>query len=350
MVFWELGDREGRSQLDTTEAVPISVDKNFDVAFLSPFISPWVFDLPVGFVVLNSIAYHKHPVVKFGPALLIRKNSTFVQLESRLVGLDSHRNRLLCNCSSQSLLRSNWNLMTIWNRPYFIRFLIFAWRQFPSPVRIFTLRCNSMILYVPERVVHQSSQTSVISIFMWTIHKLLLWECGQLLSADEVCTFGWTSCGESPAGTALTLVFDCCYCTLFGPVYLVGQVQLRWSFACALVGVAESVSGGLGSGWEVGEVGCSKFLRSEVGEVVHLDLVGLKPSLEPSLMRLNKFQILKPDSQPVLILMWRVLFVVLLLPDLEIFVWRLCVVVEGVESYSCDGQEGQHCSLCSCHL
>ena len=101
----------------------------------------------------------------------------------------------------------------------------------------------------------------------------------------------------------MPLVFDCCYCTLFGPVYLVGQVQLRWSFACALVGVAESVSGGLGSGWEVGEVGCSKFLRSEVSEVVHLDLIGLKPSLEPSLMRLNKFQILKPDSQPILILM-----------------------------------------------
>ena len=101
----------------------------------------------------------------------------------------------------------------------------------------------------------------------------------------------------------MPLIFDCCYCALLGPVYLVGQVHLGWSFSCAFICASESVGGGLGSGWEVGEVGCSKFLRSEVGEVVHLDLVGLKSSLEPSLVCLNKFQILKPDSQPVLILM-----------------------------------------------
>ena len=305
-VCLESAKREGRSQLDTAKTVSVSVDQNFDIALFSPFLSPWVFDLPVRFAVLDSIAHHKHPVVKFGPALLIRKNSTFIQLECHLIGLDGHRDRLLCNCCPQSLLRSNSDLMTIWNRPHFVRFRIFAWRQFPSPVRISTLRCNSVIFYVPEWIVHQPSQTSVVSICMWTIHELLLWEGGQLLSADEVCAFGWAGCGESPAGTALALVFDCCYCALLGPVYLVGQVHLRWSFSCAFVCVSQSVCGGLSSLCEVGEVRCSKFFRSEVGKVVHLNLIGLKPSLESSLMRLNKFLILKPDSQPVLILMWRV--------------------------------------------
>ena len=65
-----------------------------------------------------------------------------------------------------------------------------------------------MLFEVSVSVFLPAAVAAVITVAFITINELLFGEGEELIRLDEVGTFERRDCGESPAGTALSLVFD----------------------------------------------------------------------------------------------------------------------------------------------
>jgi hypothetical protein len=167
------------------------------------------------------------------------------------------------------------------------------------------------------------------------VNKLLLGEGLQGVLGKEISSFNWSSCGESPAGSALSLVLDGGHGSLGGPVNLIRKAHSGGLLSSAL-------SGGGVSG-EANEILGSEFFWVHISEFVHFKVEGLSSSFKLGVVGLNIGKVLEPDGESVWLLLNRVSLVVLELPGIELVVFNAGVItIEGVEgdgSYCQDGQK-----------
>jgi len=81
-------DSTGWVHLDAADAITISVVGDLDVAVVTPGCGPRVLDDVVVLAVFAAIADGEDTVVKLSSALWTVHNSSLVELEDQLVGLD----------------------------------------------------------------------------------------------------------------------------------------------------------------------------------------------------------------------------------------------------------------------
>lgn len=92
-----------------------------------------------------------------------------------MIGLNGDGNGLLSDSSKQGFLLVDGHLGAVVDCPGLIRVVVVAGSS-DTFVGVLALQGDAVIDNVPERVIHQSSTTSVISIRMRAIHQLLLRE------------------------------------------------------------------------------------------------------------------------------------------------------------------------------
>ena len=174
-LWGSLHDGEGRSHLCSTPAIAISVSKDIYEALHTPGRSPWIFDLIMFGPVHLSKANSQNPMVQISPTLPW-KHPLPIKLEEQSSRIHSNRNRLLSYSSLQNSLVVDCDISTIIDGPHFIpRLVVSAFADFGC-VRIFVLRCYSVIFYVEKWEVHQTSVTAVVSVWLGAVYQLLFWE------------------------------------------------------------------------------------------------------------------------------------------------------------------------------
>lgn len=139
-------------------------------------------------------------------------------------------------------------------------------------IRIVGFLNDSVVLDVSESVVHKTTATSVVSVGSGTVDQLLLGEAEEGSLVDLPLSFQSSDGGESPTGTALSLVLNCVDGTLIDPVdgWWVGSWgaldEILWSGG-------ESESGELGHELLLGHV--RELIESSFVAHVVLGVVGL---------------------------------------------------------------------------
>lgn len=327
----------GSSHLDTTFSFTVSVSLDVDESLISPSVSPRVLDFVVLLSAEASVSDGKDSVVKVGSAVSC-VDSALVELEGKVVSLDGNWNGGLGNCSQQAVLFINGDLSAVTDGPGLISSSVFAgWSN--SLVWVLALSGNSVILDVEEGKVHQTTSATIVSIWVGAVNELLLGEGLEGVFGKEVSTLNRTSCWESPAWSALSLVFNGSDGTFGSPINLVGQASSGSLLSSA-------ISGGTVF-WEANEVFSSELSRVEISELVHLNVVSLKSSLVSFVVGLDEGDIVEPNSQSICLLLGSVPLVVFGLPGVEGVVLEVLVgVIVGVErdcSYCQDGQKQNFC-------
>jgi len=79
--------------LDTTDTNSI-LNTNADVAILTPVSTPGVFNEIILLAVFRTVTNSEHCMIKVPATAFLSNNTTSVVMESRLVGLNSDRDRL----------------------------------------------------------------------------------------------------------------------------------------------------------------------------------------------------------------------------------------------------------------
>lgn len=120
-------------------------------------------------------------------------------------------------------------------------------------VRVGGLGLDSVVSDVLEGVVHPTTVATMVSVGSGAVNQLLLGEGGERVTSDLVGCFSGHDGGESPAGTALSLVLDGDDGALLNPVH---GGFLGWLEVGLLSGLLnESVTGVLGEELFLGEIG-----------------------------------------------------------------------------------------------
>ena len=95
--------------------------------------------------------------------------------------------------------------------------IIFLALTISSSVRISRFQGNTIVHNVFESLVHQTTVATLVSVF-GAIDESLFGKLGQFSGGHGMKSFNSTNGGESPAGTALALVFGRGHGILFAPV------------------------------------------------------------------------------------------------------------------------------------
>jgi hypothetical protein len=215
LILNDLSSRVRRLELNTADTSTFS-DTNSDVSTLSPVTTPRVLDLEEFVLAINTITNSEDTVIEFSSASVTSDDTTVVELEGILVSFDSDRDRLLSNSSLKSIrvLRGNIGESDVLE--------LVSSRDLASAintlVRIRGFRDDTVSSDVLESLIHQTTVATLVSEATRAVNELLFREADELAILNEVKTFEGTSGGESPAGTALTLILNISNSTLGGPI------------------------------------------------------------------------------------------------------------------------------------
>jgi len=146
-IWWSSNGIWG-SHLDSAFSLSISRSFNVNVSTGSPSGSPGIFNFKVVLSVKSSISDCQHSVVEIGSAVT-SINTTLIKLEGEVIGLNSNRNWVKSNSSSQSKFTVNSNFSAVADCPNLICNIVFA-SGTNSFVRIFLFSSNSIIFNVEE--------------------------------------------------------------------------------------------------------------------------------------------------------------------------------------------------------
>lgn len=194
-----------------------------NVTFFTPFRTPRVLDNPSTFLETN-----KENSVVVGIVVAFREDTTSVVTPIR--GINGDSNGLLfkssCECSSGGL-----NLLVARDWVSWGKFggcdVAFA---INSSVRIVALSCDRVGLDVSEGCILVTTTTAVVTVSSSSaINELLLRKIDGLFSfvSDNQSGFDGSSCGESPARTARSLVFNSSDFVCSHPVNVNGGIDIN---------------------------------------------------------------------------------------------------------------------------
>jgi len=201
---------EGIRGLRGNTAVVLSVPRHFDVAILSPGLAPAVLHQVEVLAVFSSVTNSQHTMIQSsGRASSFEVDSVVVELETEVRSINGHGNGTNCgNGLGQSFFISLVDIHVTSDSSTDILGVESAF-SVTGFVRIRRLSVNStIILNVVEGVVHETAPAAVVAVFAGAIDQLLLRKAHQGSSLFRVLTFERASGGESPARSALLLVFD----------------------------------------------------------------------------------------------------------------------------------------------
>ena len=285
-IHTSVGGGVGRLLGDTADVS----GTDLDVAVLTPGGAPGVLDEEVLLTVLSAIADSEDTVVELGSAGGTSDNTTGVALEGHSVGLDGDRDGLLGNGGLEGSTRSVGGDIVVasdGNGTALLHGSIASSGSASSRgVRIGVLSDHGGLLGILESVVHQT--TIAARVDGGALDELLLREGDEVSSGNLMSTLHGTSGGESPAGTALSLVLDGGNGTLGDPVDLISEV-----------GGVE-----LGNGVGLLEVSLvavhgSSLLRSVVSELVNTDGPGVSVL---GVVLINELEVLGEVVESVVVL------------------------------------------------
>jgi hypothetical protein len=171
---------------------------NSDVSRFSPDFSPRVFDDPS----FRGVSNKGNSVVK--RLFTVREDSFRVELE--VIGINSDGNWLLGNGDGELVNISLGNIMVRWD--FEISSLDFASSR-DWVVWVFVFSGDSVFFNIFESVVHKSSIASLVSVGWWAVNQLRFRERLEFFGSEKGRgSFKRSNSGESPAWSALSLVFD----------------------------------------------------------------------------------------------------------------------------------------------
>mmetsp|Transcript_73221 Transcript_73221/g.101566 ORF Transcript_73221/g.101566 Transcript_73221/m.101566 type:complete len:292 (+) Transcript_73221:161-1036(+) len=185
---------------------------------VTPGGGPRVLDEPVVLTVLGTGTDSKDGVVELSTATG-GENTRMVGLESASIGLNGDGER--------SLVKSRLHLAGVVGGDKFVVTgtndslgRVVGARTIFAGVSVVRLELELVRLGVLESVLLETTVATVVTPLETggAVNELLLGERDELSSSEEVSTLKGTGGGESPAGTALTLILDTSNGTLVSPV------------------------------------------------------------------------------------------------------------------------------------
>lgn len=265
----------GSSIKDTAQISIGTLDA--DVTGFAPSVTPGVLYLPVVNTIVSAVTNGKDTVVKV-LAALAGEDTRLVQLESRLVGLDGDRDRLLGNGRHQGrdTVRGHISVARRSSSGDVGVAGGLAGARSTSGsggVRILVLSGKTTVLLdVGEGIIHPATVAASISATNITRHQLLLGEGQKVTVLVVVGTFDSTSGRERPARTAVALVLDRGDGTGSNPVNSRREGgDILWTLVDTAVGGASQVRS-----TSTTDLDCINELRvSQVSELIQTQLVGV---------------------------------------------------------------------------
>jgi len=179
-------------------AVVLSVSGHPDVSVLSPAGSPRVLDQPVISSSIDSVSSSEDSVIELsGRASGLIVDSSAVELEGRLRGINGNRDGLHGNGLSKSGLRSRGNISEGSDGRSAVGSRVLALVGSRGGVGIRSFSIDSLVGNdVLEGVVHETSVASVVSLGNRAIDEVLLREGDESSGGEEVASFNGSSSGE----------------------------------------------------------------------------------------------------------------------------------------------------------
>jgi hypothetical protein len=240
---------------DTVTLVGSTISGDIDVTRVTPRATPRVLDDESFFTLNDIITDSEDTVIKIVTAELL-DNTTSIELEDELVGLDGNRDGLVnegslhgSNVSNSDVGISLVDLVSLGG--------VISALSVNTLVRIVSFGFNTVGSSVSQSISHQTTVATLVSVSI-TINELLFREGDEVLVVDEVEAFEGASGGESPAGTAGSLVLDGSDGTLSSPINGGGEVL-------SIEDSSGSISLGLGV---VTSVHSTEFFSGQISKVV----------------------------------------------------------------------------------
>jgi len=254
--------------LDSADTGTIG-NTDLDVSIDTPVGTPGVLDEEVFLSVFGTISDCEDSVVEGGSAGGGGEDTTGILLEDSLVGLDGDGNWALVEGGLELVWVLGLDGLVSGGTDGSLGFVVFAGAAIFGNVWVVGLGLEWGSLGVEEGKGHGTTIASMVQ--PGAVNELGLGEGDEVSGGNEVSTLQGTGGGESPAGTALSLVLDWSNCTSSNPVDLSGKVvdielNLVNSLKSAILrGVLESVE-------------ALHLVLGEVGEFVDSDGGGLSVS------------------------------------------------------------------------
>jgi len=200
----------------------VDITLHSDVSLLSPGGSPGVLDLPVVGGTISAITNNQNTVVEGSAAGGRGQNTSGVELEDGLVGLDGDGDGSDVGGGEESGLIAGRDINILGDGDTGLGDGLAG--SIGGGVGIGGLSGESLLGDgVLEGVVHQTTRAPVVSVGLRAVNQLLLGEGDEASLGDEPSSFHGTGGGERPARTALSLVLDGGDGTLGDPVDRSGQ-------------------------------------------------------------------------------------------------------------------------------
>jgi len=124
-----------------------------------------------------------------------------------VIGIDSDSNGLLDNGGGELINISFGDIGERFNINRGVIMMIVAF-SFSGLIRVFSFSGNSSSLNIFKGIIHQSSVTSLISIFSRAINELFFRERFKFFFFNERGSFEGSGGREGPARSTLSLIFD----------------------------------------------------------------------------------------------------------------------------------------------
>jgi hypothetical protein len=201
-----LFDQNGDFDLSTKKWVLSFMAYHANIALLAPGPTPRVLDLVIvmttrNIVVDRPIANSKHTVIELLAAVSVIENASLVQLEGRLIGLDSNRDRPRVQSWDHARFALNISETSNgYNR--LARFLAGTVEAATGGVRVVRFSTQAVGFDPSERMIHEAAIAAGVSAAVSSIvtrDQVLLAELSQVLVVDLVGAFDGTHGGERPA-------------------------------------------------------------------------------------------------------------------------------------------------------
>jgi len=144
-----------------------------------------------------------------GAALWFIINTTLVELEGWLRGIDGNADGLLSNSDLKSAFISSREILVSSDGGSLVAWVVAARKWTLGLIRIARLSIDSLVFDdILESAIHLTSLTSFIAVRAATVDQVLLGKLHELLGGHEVNSFHRSGGGERPARATLALVLD----------------------------------------------------------------------------------------------------------------------------------------------
>lgn len=272
------------------------VSGDLDETFFTPLRAPGVLDQPEVVSIFAAVANGQHTVVDLIAAFIV-EDTTSVELELVVHG-NSHGNGLIVQSSFHLLRRV---LRNVSETGHGESGVVTAALAITASVRVIRFGGNAVFRHVGESVVHQTAVAAHVSV-LGAVDQSLFRELHEVASFDGVKTFQSANGGESPAGTALSLVLDVSNGTFLDPVDGFGLAFVAQDIL-NVAGLSLNVAGFEGGEFFEGEIHVL-VLAESVGEVL-------------GVMLINHSEVFFENFESCVFFGSSVFLIVLLLPNLE---------------------------------